>query len=234
MGERLTATAWIQTRELCRYYRRGDHEVRAVDGVDLSIDRNEFLAVVGSSGSGKSTLLNLLAGLDTPTGGHIEIAGARLDTLSTRKLAEYRAQRVGVIFQSFNLLAHHTALRNVEMALYFDKTPGSQRRRLAADALQRVGLGNRLDHRPLDLSGGEQQRVAIARALVKRPDVLFADEPTGNLDEDNATSIMETLRELNRDGTAVVLVTHDTDAAHRTATRVVRMHYGRLEADVPQ
>ena len=203
--------------------------MRAVDGVDLDIDGGEFIAVVGSSGSGKSTLLNLLAGLDSPTGGHIEIDGKRLDTLSTRALADYRARRVGVVFQSFNLLPHHTALRNVEMALYFSDTPAGQRRKLAGEALERLGLADRLEHRPLDLSGGEQQRVAIARALVKRPDILFADEPTGNLDQENATGITNVLGELNADGMAIVIVSHDVELATRVSSRVVRMHYGKVE-----
>jgi len=219
---------WIRTVDLCRYYSRGRHEVRAVDGVSLSVERGELLAVTGASGSGKSTLLNLLAGLDTPTAGHIEVDGERLDGLSRRGLAAYRARRVGVVFQSFNLLPHHTALRNVEMALYFDGTPHAQRRDRAAAALERLGLGDRLDHRPLDLSGGEQQRVAIARALVKSPDVLFADEPTGNLDQENSTQIGKIMTELNGEGMTVVLVTHDLEMARSVAKRVIHMHYGRL------
>jgi putative ABC transport system ATP-binding protein len=219
---------WIRTSALCRYYRRARHEVRAVDDVGLSIGKGEFLAVVGASGSGKSTLVNLLAGLDSPTSGYIEVDGRPLDALSRRALAAYRARSTGIIFQSFNLLLQHTALRNVEMALYFDDTPRRERRSKAAAALERVGLGERVHHRPLDLSGGEQQRVAIARALVKTPAVLFADEPTGNLDLQNANSIMNILAELNRAGTTVILVTHDLDLAHRVAGRIVHMHYGRI------
>ena len=218
----------MQTHQLCRYYTLGHHEVRALDGVDLTIGKGEFLAVVGASGSGKSTLLNLLAGLDTPTSGHIEVDGSRLDAMSTRALAEYRARRVGVVFQTFNLLSHQTALRNVEMALYFDDTPRGRRRSRAGEALERLGLGDRLDHRPLDLSGGEQQRVAIARALVKRPEILLADEPSGNLDQQNTNDILSIIGDLNRDGMTVVLVTHDVDMARRAAGRVVNMHYGRV------
>jgi putative ABC transport system ATP-binding protein len=136
-----------------------------------------------------------------------------------------------VVFQSFNLLPHHTALRNVELALYFNDTPRRERRRLAAETLEQLGLGDRLEHRPLDLSGGEQQRVAIARAVVKRPDVLFADEPTGNLDQENSNAIMDALRELNETGITVVMVTHDIDVAKRMAGRVVRMHYGRIDGE---
>jgi putative ABC transport system ATP-binding protein len=225
---------WIRTHRLCRYYQRARHEVRAVDNVDLSIARGDFLAVVGASGSGKSTLINLLAGLDTPTSGHIEIDGKNLSGLSTRALAEYRARKVGVVFQSFNLLAQHTAVRNVEMALYFNGTARRERHRLAAAALERLGLGDRMQHRPLDLSGGEQQRVAIARALVKRPEILFADEPTGNLDQENSAIITNILGELNRDGMTVILVTHDEEIARQNAGRVIKMHYGRITASPDQ
>jgi putative ABC transport system ATP-binding protein len=219
---------WIRTHRLCRYYGRAEREIRAVDEVDLAVGRGEFLAVVGASGSGKSTLLNLLAGLDSPTSGHIEVGDERLDELSRRRLAAYRARRAGVVFQSFNLLPQHTALRNVEMALYFDDTPRRRRRDLAVAALERLGLGDRLHHRPVDLSGGEQQRVAIARALVKSPEVLFVDEPTGNLDQENSDEISKILAELNRGGMTVVMVTHDLDMARRIAGRIVRMHYGRV------
>jgi len=223
--------AWIQTHGLCRYYELAGQEVRAVDQVTLSIEEGEFLAVTGASGSGKSTLLNLLAGLDTPTSGHIEVGGRRMDGLSRRELASYRARKVGVVFQSFNLLPYHTALRNVEMALYFSDTPRGKRRTLAVSTLERLGLAGRLKHRPLDLSGGEQQRVAIARALVKGPDVLFADEPTGNLDRENSDAIIAILEELSRSGITIVLVTHDAELAGRSANRVVRMRYGRMEAE---
>jgi putative ABC transport system ATP-binding protein len=223
--------ALINTDRLCRYYTLARHEVRAVDQVTLSIGKGEFLAVTGASGSGKSTLLNLLAGLDTPTSGHIEVERKRLDELPRRALAAYRAGKVGVVFQSFNLLPHHTALRNVELALYFNDTPRQERRRLAAEALENLGLADRLHHRPLDLSGGEQQRVAIARALVKRPEVLFADEPTGNLDRENSDAIMKALSDLNRTGITVVVVTHDIDMANQIAGRVVHMRYGRIDGE---
>jgi putative ABC transport system ATP-binding protein len=220
--------AWIRAHRLERVYRRAGHEVRAVDGVDVAMARGEFLAVVGASGSGKSTLVNLLAGLDTPTAGHVEVEGRRLDALSRRALAGYRARSVGIVFQTFNLLPQHSALANVEMALYFDGTPRRERRARAAAMLERLGLADRLHHRPLDLSGGEQQRVAIARALVKRPGILFADEPTGNLDRENTAAIMAVLGELSRDHITVVLVTHDPDMASRVADRVLRMEYGRV------
>jgi putative ABC transport system ATP-binding protein len=219
---------WIVTSGLCRYYKRGRSEVRALDGVDLAVGKGDFLGVVGASGSGKSTLLNLLAGLDTPTAGFIEIGSRRLDHLSRRELAAYRADSVGMIFQSFNLLSHQTALKNVELALYFSGAPRRERRTRAREILDRLGLADRLDHRPADLSGGEQQRVAIARALVKRPEILFADEPTGNLDQDNSTSIVRLLADLNREGLTVVMVSHDLEMARGSAGRIVRMNYGRI------
>jgi putative ABC transport system ATP-binding protein len=221
----------IRTERLCRYYRRGPQEVRAVDGVDMRVNEGEFLAIVGASGSGKSTLLNLLAGLDTPTAGRIEFKGASLDSLSRRELASYRARRIGIMFQSFNLVHHRTALENVELALYFNGGPVRERRPRAVTILERLGLGDRMSHRPSDLSGGEQQRVALARALVKSPEILFADEPTGNLDRQNADQIMSLLSELNGQGLAIVMVTHDLEMASANARRIVRMHYGRIAAE---
>jgi putative ABC transport system ATP-binding protein len=218
----------LEARDLHRHFRRAGHEIRAVDGVDLSVATGEMLAVVGASGSGKSTLLNLLAGLDTPTSGSVRYDGRALGELSRRELAAYRARRVGMVFQSFNLLAHLTALQNVTLALTFLPGRPRTRRDRAAAALARLGLGERLEHRPLDLSGGEQQRVAIARALVKEPEILLADEPTGNLDAENAAAIGAILAACNRDGITVVLVTHDAELAGRLARRRVRMHYGRI------
>jgi len=218
----------IRARGLTRVYTRGPQEIRAVDDIDLSIQAGEFMAVVGSSGSGKSTLLNLLAGLDTPTSGEVEVAGTQLSTLTPRGRAEYRATRVGMVFQSFNLIAHRTALQNVELALFFDGTPKAQRKERAFAMLTRLGLQDRTDHLPALLSGGEQQRVAIARALVKEPQLLFADEPTGNLDLENAQQIASLLTELNGDGITVILVTHDLELAARHASRTEHMHYGKM------
>ncbi len=199
-----------------------------MDDVSLEVKKGEFLGIVGASGSGKSTILNLMAGLDTPTSGHIEVDGAVLGALSRRELATYRARRVGMVFQAFNLIAHQTALRNVELALYFNDTPARERRHRATEILQQLGLGDRLDHRPADMSGGEQQRVAIARALVKKPEILFADEPTGNLDQANTLQIGDLLARLNDQGLTVVLATHDLNMARRYVHRTVRMDYGRL------
>jgi ABC-type lipoprotein export system ATPase subunit len=217
--------------DLCRYYRRGPQEVRAVDGFNFHLQEGEFLALVGASGSGKSTLLNLLAGLDTPTSGAIEIEGTPLRTMNRRELAAYRAHRVGMVFQAFNLIPHHTALRNVELALHFNDTPIRERRDRAAQMLERLGLSDRLDHRPGDLSGGEQQRVAIARALVKKPDILFADEPTGNLDRDNAAQIAQLMADLNVAGLTIVVATHDLVMMQPHAHRIVQMNYGKLAGE---
>ncbi len=218
----------LRTASLCRHYRRGIHEIRAVDDINLQIESGEFVAVVGASGSGKSTLLNLLAGLDSPTAGKVTYRNKILNELSRRELATYRAEKVGMIFQSFNLLQHQSALKNVELALYFNHIPRNDREKRAKDILIRLGLEDRIEHKPADLSGGEQQRVAIARALVKKPELLFADEPTGNLDRENSEAIAEILKELNGEGLTVVIVTHDTELAGRIAGRTVRMHYGKI------
>jgi putative ABC transport system ATP-binding protein len=222
------AAAVLEARDLHRHYQRAGHEIRAVDGVSLTVAPGEMLAVVGASGSGKSTLLNLLAGLDTPTAGTVSYGGCSLGGLSRRELAAYRARRVGMVFQSFNLLPHLTALQNVALALTFLPGRPRERRDRAVAMLARLGLGERLEHRPLDLSGGEQQRVAIARALVKEPEVLFADEPTGNLDAESAAAIGSILAGCRRDGLTVVLVTHDAELAASLAPRRLRMHYGRI------
>ena len=217
--------------DLERHYARGPQTVRALDGVSFDIRPGEFLALLGASGSGKSTLLNLLAGLDTPSAGRVELEDRPLGTLSRRELAHYRARRVGMVFQSFNLLPQYTALENVALALYFDGTERRRRRTLAAAMLERQGLADRLEHRPADLSGGEQQRVAMARALVGRPDLLFADEPTGNLDQDNSRLMAALLREFNGEGLTVVLVTHDRLLAESCARRRLELVYGRFKTE---
>jgi putative ABC transport system ATP-binding protein len=222
------SAAWIQTRDLCRYYGRGSYEIRALDKVTLSIDKGEFLAVVGASGSGKSTLLNLLAGLDTPTAGSIKIACQTLGDLTQKGLSSFRASKIGMVFQSFNLITQYSAIKNVEMALYFDNTPRGDRKRAALSILDKLGLKDRIHHRPADLSGGEQQRVAIARALVKKPEILLADEPTGNLDQGNSEIIIGSLTELNKSGQTIILVTHDLAMAQRISHRVVNLKYGKL------
>ncbi|MFH1686044.1 MAG: ABC transporter ATP-binding protein [bacterium] len=218
----------IQLTDVCRHYHHGHSTVKAVDGVSLAIAAGEFVGIVGSSGSGKSTILNLIAGLDSPTSGRITYSGTALADMTPGRLAGYRARQVGMVFQSFNLLPHRTALGNVELALLFDGTPRAERRGRAASALSELGLGDRLDHRPADLSGGEQQRVAIARALVKKPEILLADEPSGNLDRQNTKQITDLLARLNDQGLTIVMVTHDLDLAGRFARRIVRMHYGKI------
>jgi ABC-type lipoprotein export system ATPase subunit len=225
------AAGWLRTTGLERVYRRGTAEVRALDGIDLEVERGEFMGLIGASGSGKSTLLNLLAGLDTPTAGSIEIGGVALETLSRRRLAALRARTVGMVFQSFNLIGHLSALRNVELALVFGGVPARERTPRARRILERLGLGERLHHRPADLSGGEQQRVALARALVGEPELLLADEPTGNLDHDNTQSIAALLAELHAQGLTIILATHDLELAESAAGRTVRLHYGRVAAD---
>jgi putative ABC transport system ATP-binding protein len=222
---------YICTDTLCRYYHRGPQVVHALDGVNITVRRGEFLGIVGSSGSGKTTLLNLLAGLDTPTSGTVSLDGTPMNSLSRRELASYRAQKVGMIFQSFNLISHYSALQNVETALYFNRTPSKDRRRLALAILEQLGLADRISHRPADLSGGEQQRVAVARAIVKQPDILFADEPTGNLDFDNAQQIASLLTTLNRAGLTIVMVTHNLELAQQKTNRILRMQYGRVLQD---
>ena len=224
----MTSDSFLNTSDLCRHYHRGPQTVRALDGVSLTVDRGEFLSIVGSSGSGKTTLLNLLAGLDTPTSGTVELNGTPLTRMTRRQLSAYRAHNVGMIFQSFNLISHYTALQNVETALYFNGTTPRERRRLALEMLDRLGLADRTTHRPADLSGGEQQRVAVARAIVKKPEILFADEPTGNLDMENAEQLAHLLQGLHEEGLTIVLVTHNLELAQQYTRRTIRMQYGRI------
>jgi ABC-type lipoprotein export system ATPase subunit len=216
-------------RNLARKYRVGDSDVTALQSVDLEVAGGEFLAVAGVSGSGKSTLLHLLGGLDTPTEGEIVVAGHRLNELSNYDRSLYRREVVGFVFQSFYLLPHLTALRNVALALTLQGIYGDQRQQLAARALDRVGLASRTGHRPGQLSGGEQQRVAVARAIAHRPRLLLADEPTGNLDLATAAGLLDLIRNINRSiGTTVILVTHDEELVSRYCDRMVRLRDGRL------
>ncbi len=219
----------IRTEDLARYYRMGPSVIRAVDGVSLEIARGEFVALLGSSGSGKSTLLNLLAGLDRPTRGRIQVAGRDLSTLSREELAAYRRHQVGMVFQAFNLVPRMTLEENVELPLRFAEVERSERTQRVQQALARVGLLHRLGHRPSELSGGEQQRAALARALVNRPSILLADEPTGNLDSRTGEEILNLIAEWNRTlGMTVVLVTHERPLAERYAQRILQMADGKL------
>jgi ABC-type lipoprotein export system ATPase subunit len=196
----------------------GNTLVRAIDGVDLTIGSGEFLALLGSSGSGKSTLLNLIAGLDRPTLGAVVVQGRDLARMNPEELARHRRQTVGIVFQAFNLIGSMTLLENVELPMRFAEVERESRRQLAREALERVGLGARLEHRPGELSGGEQQRASLARALVNRPAVLLADEPTGNLDSRNGEEILKLLGEFHRSpGMTILMVTHERGLAERNA-----------------
>ncbi|MGA7732093.1 MAG: ABC transporter ATP-binding protein [Chloroflexia bacterium] len=219
----------IKLTGLTRQYRVGPTTVAAVAGVDLEIARGEAVALVGPSGSGKSTLLNLVGGLDRPSGGEIWVDGEDIAKASPKRLVAHRRERIGFVFQSFNLLPHRTALENVEVPLMVAGLPRSERRAQARALLERVGLGARTDHRPNQLSGGEQQRVAIARSLANHPSILLADEPTGNLDSATGTEVMALLRELNAAGLTLILVTHDTTVAGY-ANRIVRLRDGKIVA----
>ena len=224
----------VRIENLLRHYRMGETLIRAVDGVSLEIRTGEFVALLGSSGSGKSSVLNLVAGLDRPTSGSVIVENRDLSKLSREDLAKYRLNVVGMVFQSFNLIASMTLLENVELPLRFREVDRSQRPKLAEEALERVGLGARLHHRPSELSGGEQQRAALARALINRPQLLLADEPTGNLDSRTGTEILDMVRGFNRDlGMTVVMVTHERALAERYAQRMLFLADGKLVEDAP-
>lgn len=224
----------VRSENLCRYHKMGETVIRAVDGVSLSIQSGEFVALLGSSGSGKSSILNLIAGLDRPTSGSVYVQERDLAKLSREELAKYRLRVVGMVFQSFNLIASMTLVENVELPLRFAEIDRSQRQKLAHEALERVGLSARLDHRPSELSGGEQQRAALARALINRPQLLLADEPTGNLDSHTGTEIMEMLRGFNRElGMTVVMVTHERALAERYVQRMIFLADGKVVDDRP-
>jgi len=221
----------IEISGVKKVYSTGANRVFALRGVDLTVGPGELIAIMGASGSGKSTLMNILGCLDAPTEGQYVLDGTRVDGLSRNQLADIRNQKIGFVFQGFNLLARTTALDNVELPLLYDRS-GRKRdtRALAVEALSRVGLAERLDHQPSELSGGQQQRVAIARALVTQPTLLLADEPTGNLDSHTSIEVMGLFQELNEQGITVVLVTHESDVA-RYAKRIVEVRDGRIRRD---
>ena len=223
----------IRTAALVKTYVSGTNEVHALRGIDLTIEKGEFVAIMGTSGSGKSTLMNLLGCLDSPTSGSYELDGVRVESLDRNALAAIRNQKIGFVFQGFNLLPRTTAVDNVELPLLYDRS-GRKRdtRALAVAALGRVGLGERLDHQPSELSGGQQQRVAIARALVTSPALVLADEPTGNLDTHTTVEVMALFQELNEEGVTIVLVTHESEVAIY-AKRVVEVRDGRIVRDEP-
>ncbi len=218
----------VETRDLAKHYAMGDAVVRALDGVSFSIGRGEFIALLGTSGSGKSTLLNLIAGLDRPTSGSVEVFGRSLAALSRAELSLHRRDNVGMIFQSFNLISTMTAAENVALAMVFAGVARPARERRARELLAQVGLEGRQHHRPREMSGGEQQRVSIARALANDPQILLADEPTGNLDSRTGHEILELRQRLNTEGRTIVLVTHDASLAARFARRALTLLDGRI------
>jgi putative ABC transport system ATP-binding protein len=222
--------AVIITRNLHREYDMGGEIVRALRGVDLVIRKNEFVAIMGPSGSGKSTLMNLIGCLDTPTQGEYWLNGHRVSELGDDELARIRNREIGFVFQTFNLLPRASALHNVELPLVYAGMGSKERRAQAEDALTRVGLADRMAHKPNELSGGQRQRVAIARALVNRPSILLADEPTGNLDSATSYEIMELFRALHREGQTIIVVTHEADIA-KYALRQIHLKDGRVESD---
>ena len=219
----------VRVESLVRHYRLGQSVIRAVDGVSLSVKKGEFAALLGASGSGKSTLMNLIAGLDHPTSGAIFVEGQDLAKLKSDELARYRRHTVGMVFQSFNLVPTMTLTENVELPMRFAEVERGERNARVQEALRQVGLTGRLEHRPSEMSGGEQQRAALARALVNRPKLLLADEPTGNLDSTTGTEILDLIRSLNRSlGMTVIMVTHERALADRYADRMIFLGDGKL------
>ncbi|MCR9386188.1 ABC transporter ATP-binding protein [Vibrio metoecus] len=228
----LSSAPLVELQQICKHYTSGQNVVKALDGVDLIIRHGEFLAILGPSGSGKSTLMNVLGCLDKPTAGHYQLDGHPVDSLSTQQLAAIRNQKIGFVFQSFNLLEYASALDNVALPLVYAGVKAKERRRRATELLTRVGLADRLDHKPNQLSGGQKQRVAIARALINQPQILLADEPTGALDSKSGAEIEALFNELHREGRTIIVVTHDNELAERTK-RIVTIRDGQVVSDEP-
>ena len=220
----------IEVKNVYKIYNPGENEVRALDGISVTIDHGEFVAIVGHSGSGKSTFMNMLGCLDTPTSGDYYLDGVNVAGMTDDELSDIRNKQIGFIFQGFNLIPSLTAQENVDLPLVYRGMPAEQRRQLAEEALTRVGMEHRMSHRPSELSGGQQQRVAIARAIAARPPIIMADEPTGNLDTRSGEEVMKILHELNVEGRTIVLITHDNDIA-RQATRAIRIIDGKVVSD---
>jgi putative ABC transport system ATP-binding protein len=221
----------IKVSNLTKIYEMGNQEVRALDGVNFDVDHNEYIAIMGPSGSGKSTLMNLIGCLDTPSSGTYILNNHDVSEMEDAELAEIRNREIGFVFQTFNLLPRTDCLSNVELPLIYSGMKTSERHRRAKETLQRVGLGDRIDHRPNELSGGQRQRVAIARALVNNPSILLADEPTGNLDTKTGNEIMMLFEELYRAGNTILLVTHEQEIANH-ARRIIWLRDGKLESDI--
>ncbi len=221
----------IEIHDIYKIYNPGENEVRALDGINLTVEHGEFLAIVGQSGSGKSTLMNMLGLLDIPTSGTYKLDGIDTKNMTDDELSEIRNKEIGFIFQGFNLIPSLTATENVELPLVYRGMKKDQRNKLALEALERVGLSHRLDHLPKQMSGGQQQRVAIARAVAARPPIILADEPTGNLDSHSGVEVMKILHELHEEGRTIILITHDNDIANE-AQRVIRIQDGQIISDI--
>lgn len=220
----------ICVKDMCKVYNPGENEVRALDHIDLTIESGEYVAIIGQSGSGKSTLMNMLGCLDVPTSGTYLLDGRDVSCLSDDELSDIRNQEIGFIFQGFNLIPSFTAIENVELPLLYRGVGKKERHELAVLALEKVGLGARMTHRPSEMSGGQQQRVAIARAIAQAPPVILADEPTGNLDSSSSKEIIAILKSLHKEGRTVILITHDNEIAAQ-AKRVIRIKDGKVERD---
>lgn len=226
-------SALVEIKDVCKIYNPGENEVRALDHVSLTIDEQEFVAIIGHSGSGKSTLMNMLGCLDVPTSGEYWLHGQDVSALSDDELSDIRNREIGFIFQGFNLIPNLTALENVELPLIYRGVSKSVREELSVEALKKVGLEHRMDHKPSEMSGGQQQRVAIARAIAQAPPVILADEPTGNLDSNSTKEIMDILKGLHKEGRTVILITHDNEIAAQ-AKRVIKIRDGKKESDSGQ
>ena len=226
-------SALVEIKDVCKVYNPGENEVRALDHVSLTIDEQEFVAIIGHSGSGKSTLMIMLGCLDVPTSGEYWLHGQDVSALSDDELSDIRNREIGFIFQGFNLIPNLTALENVELPLIYRGVSKSVREELSVEALKKVGLEHRMDHKPSEMSGGQQQRVAIARAIAQAPPVILADEPTGNLDSNSTKEIMDILKGLHKEGRTVILITHDNEIAAQ-AKRVIKIRDGKIESDSGQ